>query len=76
MSGVSAGHFSAPARWRKILHTQRGPFEGWKVLVVVADAKKRAAYKRLLIYTVPANSKIRFAHFKYWSSWAEILKEC
>lgn len=48
MSGVSAGHSSAPARWRKILHTQRGPFEGWKVLVVVADAKKRAAYKRLL----------------------------
>jgi len=48
IAGVSPSHLSAPARWREILQTQRGPFEGWKVLVVVTDAKKRAAYKRLL----------------------------
>ena len=46
IAGVSSSHLSAPGRWRKILQTQRGPFEGWKVLVVVTDAKKRAAYKR------------------------------
>jgi len=46
IAGVSPSHLSAPARWREILQTQRGPFEGWKVLVVVTDAKKRAAYKR------------------------------
>jgi len=46
VGGVSTSHLSAPARWRKIPQEKRGPFENWKALVAVADAKKRAAYKR------------------------------
>ena len=46
VTGLSVSHMTAPGRWRRILQQKRGPFEGWKVLVAVADAKKRAAYKR------------------------------
>ena len=47
VEGVSASHMASPSRWRRILCQQnKGPFEGWKALVAVADAKKRAAYKR------------------------------
>ena len=49
VTGLSVSHMAAPGRWRKLLQQKRGPFEGWKVLVAVADAKKRAAYKRLEI---------------------------
>lgn len=44
--GFSAAHLSSPSRWRKMLQQNRGPFDGWKALVAVADSKKRAAYKR------------------------------
>ena len=46
VDGVSASHIAAPGRWRRILQEERGPFDGWKALVAVADAKRRAAYKR------------------------------
>ncbi|XP_027047528.1 SMC5-SMC6 complex localization factor protein 1-like [Pocillopora damicornis] len=49
VEGISASHISSPSRWRKLLQQNiPSPFEGWKALVVVAVAKKRAAYKRLL----------------------------
>lgn len=44
--GILAAHLLAPSRWRRILQQNKGPFEGWKALVAVADAKKRAAYKK------------------------------
>lgn len=45
--GISAAHLSSPSRWKTLLQQQnRGPFENWKALVAVADAKKRVAYKR------------------------------
>ena len=43
--GLLAAHLLAPSRWRRILQQSKGPFEGWKALVAVTDAKKRAAYK-------------------------------
>ena len=46
VDGVSASHITAPGRWRRILQVERAPFDGWKALVAVADAKRRAAYKR------------------------------
>ena len=47
VEGISASHVSSPSRWRKLLQQNiPSPFEGWKALVVVAVAKKRAAYKR------------------------------
>lgn len=49
VTGLSVSHMAAPGRWRTILQQKRGSFEGWKVLVAVADVKKRAAYKRLEI---------------------------
>lgn len=44
--GISASHLSSPSRWKSILQQNRGPFDGWKALVAVADSKKRAAYKK------------------------------
>ena len=46
VEGISDAHMSSPSRWRKILQQNRSPFEGWKALVVIADAEKRAVYKR------------------------------
>lgn len=46
LAGVPISHMASPVRWRRMLQEKRGPFEGWKALVAVADAKKRAAYKR------------------------------
>ena len=46
VDGVSASHITAPGRWRRILQVERAPFDGWKALVAVADAKRKAAYKR------------------------------
>ena len=46
VDGVSASHIAAPGRWRRILQVERAPFDGWKALVAVADAKRKAAYKR------------------------------
>ena len=43
--GILTAHLLAPSRWRRILQQSKGPFVGWKALVAVADAKKRAAYK-------------------------------
>lgn len=53
VDGVSASHITAPGRWRRILQEERAPFGGWKALVAVADAKRRAAYKRqVTVYCV------------------------
>ncbi|XP_001633927.2 uncharacterized protein LOC5513685 isoform X2 [Nematostella vectensis] len=46
--GLRQDHVSAPMRWRKLSEKERGPFDGWNVLVLVNDAKRRIAYKRLL----------------------------
>ncbi|XP_031568716.1 SMC5-SMC6 complex localization factor protein 1-like [Actinia tenebrosa] len=49
ITGIPLDHVSAPMRWRKAYDvTQRGPFHGWRTLVVIKDAKRKIAYKRLL----------------------------
>jgi len=65
--GISTAHLLAPSRWRRNLQQSKGPFVGWKALVAVTDAKKRAAYKMYVSLHLSFINQAGGLHGKIWT---------